>query len=193
MSCEANSSSNSLSAQAVVTRRGEPHDDAAATSNRNLVRIELIRQETGRTSSQACTDLRADADVQSTVLFSAEYPIHEFNYVQGRYFVRVSECSDPNDASCVVKFCSKPKRLVPTTELGEDGECSDEDQQPAFVDADLVEDEGRGGALLSLDECNVKVTAVVPLCTAYQSYHTATITPVKVEDDGVGSHGSVPG
>ena len=123
-------------------------------------------------------DSRRRSKLQSTVRLSPTNPVTIFRYVQGKYFLRFSDCLD-NSSVCKVVSCSEVIELDPRL-WRDDRTC---ESGPHNVSGVTVEDVT---PVLEFDSCSVDVAALVPLCTTRQKYNQVRVFVVELPQTGQG-------
>lgn len=111
--------------------------------------------------------------LQASVDLEANNVLTIFQYVQGRYFLRLKAC-ETEGKPCEVVSCSEPIDLVPDVpqnlRVCENG--------PGEVSAFDLQDVSQ---VLDFHSCSVMINTFVPLCTAYQSYAKAKVFTVEID------------
>ena len=136
------------------------------------VRVELVRTTSReKMNNLSCQTLDSKARLQSVVHLSPAHPVTTFQFVQGRYFLRLSDCTQQG---CPLVACSKIMKLKP--EVVKDSETCN--QKPANASSFRVKDITH---LLDFHTCSVSIETTVPTCTAVQRYHRAKVYTIALE------------
>ena len=144
-------------------------------------KLDLISTQRNKKRNLKCPESQSFVkDSKSVVIGSTKIdpsnPMTLFRYIQGNYFLRISECTK-YPSKCRVVSCSQ--LLVLRPQVAKNTEvCT---QSPSNVSAVKIRDTTK---VLDFHTCSVEVNAVVPLCTARQDYSKARVFTVEVGLDG---------
>ena len=159
----------------------------------NLNRENLKDEKSREAARGKCRRLNKGSYVQSSAILHVNKTVHTFHYVQGMYYMRLSACPDSQCRRPVDLICSPALTLAADVPKNKDV-C--EYDFPSNVSADIIDTGPRFYRLdQDLDElldgstganqtdnwfCDIALRAVIPLCTAHQSYDTVTVTAVEL-------------
>jgi hypothetical protein len=137
-----------------------------------------------------CRRLRKGSYIQNSAILHVNQTRHSFNYVQGMYYMRISACKSPNQCDNDDLICSESLTLA--ADFGKNTNVCEYDF-PSNVSADIIDTSssrfprfyGLVSRQYSNDSeenwfCDINLRAIIPLCTAHQSYDTVTVTAVEV-------------
>lgn len=152
-------------------------DDSIYTNVSDVVsiRVELIATQRKKLkNSQMCRVLDSTSSLQAASHLSPSNALTLFQFVQGRYFVRLSTCGATQ--GCQLVACSHVVKLKP--EVKKDDEVCQKD--PMNVTQVRVRNASR---VLDFQSCSVALETVVPLCTRHQAYHRARVFAFEADVD----------
>ena len=139
-------------------------------------RLDLISTQRNKKKNLKCPESQNFQRDSKSILISStrldpSNPVTLYRYVQGNYFLRVSECAS-YPSQCRVVSCSQLLALEPAVPKNVEA-CN---QGPSNVSAVVIKDNTK---VLDFHTCSVEVSAVVPLCTARQDYNRARVFTVE--------------
>ena len=162
---------------------------------------------------ERCRRLRKGSFIQASAVLHVNKTRHTFHYVQGLYYMRLSACKivkkkghqqdhggHQEDEQCQDDLiCSDSQILEAEVPKNEDV-C--EYDFPNNVSAEILETSSRFARYYSAGNskttdtatpgmnndtagmfCDIALRAIIPLCTAHQSYDTVTVIPVEVDPE----------
>ena len=142
-----------------------------------VLRLELVETKRKSLRKDKCLAEDPRSRVQHSVYLSPTNPVTIFRYVDGVYFIRLSECFGKNSRQCQVVACSS---LV-TLRVDDPRDREVCQSSPGPVAASEASDLTR---LLNFrSTCSVSMRTVVPLCTPRQSYNRARVFTVEINRD----------
>ena len=154
----------------------------STTVQRKAPNLSLKSREAAREKCRK--SLKKDSFIQSSAILHVNQTTHVFHYVQGMYYVRLSACSNleqcQNDLIC-------SGSVTFSADVAKNNDVCEYDF-PSNVSADIIDTSPRllprfNGQDLNNTEnwyCDIALRAIIPLCTAHQSYDTVTVTAVEV-------------
>lgn len=151
------------------THQGGFRVDLISTSRRSVLKDKC---ELGTIPRDTIKDSKSR--LQATVHnLNPSNPVTFFNYVQGRYFIRLSDCFGED---CKVVACSKVISLEPLF-WKDESVCEMDPSEHIGVEVkDITQ-------LFDFHTCSVSVQTLVPLCSVRQSYNQAKVFTVEMMND----------
>ena len=158
--------------------------DLISTSNPRYSYDNLKSREAVR---DRCRRVKQGSYIQSYAILNVNKTRHTFHYVQGLYYMRLSACKSlGKNGKCLDDLiCSDSQTLVADVPKNEDV-C--EYEFPSNVSAEIIDTSSRYTRVYHNETsdhlfCDIALRAVIPLCTAHQSYDTVSVTPVEVDPE----------
>lgn len=136
---------------------------------------------------EKCRQLKKGSFIQSSAILHVNKTSHTFHYVQGMYYMRLWACHDLQHCQENGDDLICSGSLTFAADFAKNKDVCEYDF-PSNVSADIMDTTSSSRLIYSSSQindtenwfCDIALRAVIPLCTAHQSYDTVSVTAVEV-------------